>query len=44
LARTARRAGAKVVVVNPDASDLDDAAHVVLRGTAATLLPQLLAP
>jgi NAD-dependent deacetylase len=42
LARTARRAGAKVVVVNPDASDLDDAAHVVLRGTAATLLPQLL--
>jgi NAD-dependent deacetylase len=43
LARTARAAGAKVVVVNPDASDLDDAAHVVLRGTAATLLPELLA-
>jgi NAD-dependent deacetylase len=31
-----------VVVVNPDVSDLDDAAQVVLRGTAATLLPQLL--
>jgi NAD-dependent deacetylase len=43
LARTARASGAKVVVVNPDASDLDDAAHVVLRGTAATLLPGLLA-
>lgn len=43
LAHTARAAGAKVVVVNPDESGLDDAAHVVLRGTAATLLPQLLA-
>jgi NAD-dependent deacetylase len=41
LARTAA-ATSRVVVVNPDASDLDDAAQVVLRGTAATLLPQLL--
>ena len=39
LARTAR---GRVVVVNPEPSDLDDAADVVLRGTAAGLLPQLL--
>jgi NAD-dependent deacetylase len=31
-----------MVVVNPGPSDLDDAAHAVLRGTSATLLPQLL--
>jgi NAD-dependent deacetylase len=31
-----------VVVVNPHASDLDDAADAVLRGTAASLLPLLL--
>jgi NAD-dependent deacetylase len=30
------------VIVNPHASDLDDTADAVLRGTAATLLPQLL--
>jgi NAD-dependent deacetylase len=39
LARTTR---GKVVVVNPDATALDDAADAVLRGTAATLLPELL--
>ncbi|TFZ08100.1 SIR2 family NAD-dependent protein deacylase [Ramlibacter humi] len=42
LARTAARHG-RMVVVNPEPSDLDDAAHVVLRGTAAKLLPELLA-
>lgn len=41
LARTAASSG-RMVVVNPDPSDLDDAAHAVLRGTAATLLPRLL--
>jgi NAD-dependent deacetylase len=41
LARSAAASG-RMVVVNPDASDLDDAAHAVLRGTAATLLPALL--
>jgi NAD-dependent deacetylase len=41
LARTAAANG-RMAVINPDASDLDDAAQVVLRGTAATLLPQLL--
>jgi len=34
--------GGRVVVVNPAATELDDAAEVVLRGTAATLLPGLL--
>ncbi|AVP58024.1 SIR2 family NAD-dependent protein deacylase [Pulveribacter suum] len=44
LAHLARQAGARVVVLNPAASELDSAAHAVLRGTAAQLLPQLLAP
>lgn len=42
LAHQARRAGAKVVIVNPHASDLDSIAHLVLRGTAAQTLPTLL--
>jgi NAD-dependent deacetylase len=43
LAGHARRAGARVVIVNPHASEIDGQAHVVLRGTAAQLLPALLA-
>jgi NAD-dependent deacetylase len=43
LARQARAASARVAVVNPAPSELDDAADAVLRGTSATLLPQLLA-
>lgn len=43
LAHVARRAGARVVIVNTDDSELDGAAHRCLRGTAATLLPRLLA-
>jgi NAD-dependent deacetylase len=39
LARSTR---GRAVVINPEPSDLDDAADVVLRGTAAGLLPQLL--
>ena len=42
LAHQARAAGAQVVIVNPHPSELDDVAHHVLVGTAATLLPQLL--
>jgi NAD-dependent deacetylase len=42
LAALARRAGAHVVIVNPHDSEIDGEAHVVLRGTAATLLPALL--
>jgi NAD-dependent deacetylase len=43
LAARARRAGAFVAIVNPHASEIDDDAHAVLRGTAAELLPRLLA-
>ena len=38
----ARMAAGKVVIVNPEPTELDDAADAVLRGTAAQLLPQLL--
>lgn len=44
LATAARRAGAEVVIVNPQRSELDGVAHRRLRGTAAALLPRLLAP
>jgi NAD-dependent deacetylase len=43
LAAVARRAGAEVAILNPDTSEIDDQAHWVLRGTAAKLLPRLLA-
>lgn len=43
LAGRARRAGAWVVVLNPEGSELDAEADAVIRGTAATVLPQLLA-
>jgi NAD-dependent deacetylase len=42
LAARARRAGAQVVMINPQPSEIDAEAHVVLRGTAAALLPRLL--
>jgi NAD-dependent deacetylase len=42
LAALARRAGALVAIVNPNESEIDDAAHVALRATAAQALPQLL--
>lgn len=42
LALQARRAGAQVVVLNPAPTDLDDAAHLVLAGTSAQVLPGLL--
>jgi len=41
LASLARDAGARVIIVNPHASDLDDVAHQCLRGTAAAVLPLL---
>jgi len=43
LAATARQAGGYVAIVNPHPSEIDAQAHAVLRGTAATVLPQLLA-
>ncbi|MCC6249450.1 MAG: NAD-dependent protein deacylase [Rubrivivax sp.] len=42
LAGRARRGGARVVIVNPDESEIDGQAHLVLRGTAARALPRLL--
>jgi NAD-dependent deacetylase len=39
----AYEARGKVVIVNPEPTELDDAAQAVLRGKAAQLLPQLLA-
>lgn len=42
LAHLARAAGGRVVVLNPAPSALDDVAHGVLRGTAASVLPLLL--
>lgn len=42
LAGRARRAGAKVVILNPEPSEIDDEAHMLLRGTAAQMLPLLL--
>ncbi len=44
LAGRARRAGAWVAIVNPQVSEIDHEAHSVLRGTAAQVLPLLLAP
>lgn len=43
LAELARRAGAFVAIVNPNGSEIDDQAQVVLRRSAATALPLLLA-
>jgi NAD-dependent deacetylase len=43
LAGMARQAGARVVLVNPEQSDIDAQAHACLRGGAATVLPAVLA-
>lgn len=42
LPALARRSGASVIVVNPNESELDDIADVVVRATAAAALPSLL--
>ena len=42
LAHRARRHGAQVVIINPEASEIDDQAQYLLRGTAAQVLPALL--
>lgn len=41
LPARARAAGARVVIVNPEPTGLDDEAHLTLRGTAAQVLPRL---
>jgi len=43
LAAHARRAGAFVVIVNPHPGEIDDVANVLLCGTAAHVIPRLLA-
>ena len=43
LAARARRHGAQVLIVNPQQSEIDAEAHLMLRGTAAGVLPALLA-
>jgi NAD-dependent deacetylase len=42
LPALARRGGARVIVVNPNESELDDLADIVVRAPAAVALPQLL--
>jgi NAD-dependent deacetylase len=42
LAGLARRAGAQVVIVNPEPSEIDDMAQHLLRGPAAVVLPVLM--
>jgi NAD-dependent deacetylase len=42
LASASRRTGAWVAIVNPNESEIDDDAHLVLRGSAAQMLPALL--
>jgi NAD-dependent deacetylase len=42
LPALARRSGARVIVVNPNESELDDIADIVVPATAATALPSLL--
>ena len=42
LAAQARRSGAFVAIVNPHASEIDAQAHILLPGTAATVLPRIL--
>jgi NAD-dependent deacetylase len=41
LPAVARRAGARVVIVNPEPTELDFQAHLVVRGPAAEVLPAL---
>ena len=41
LPAAAKRAGATVVVVNPNESELDDVADHLIRGPAAAVLPSL---
>jgi NAD-dependent deacetylase len=42
LPASARRAGAVVITVNPEPTDLDDLAAIRIRGRAAEVLPRLL--
>ena len=39
---TARDAGARVVIVNAQPTDMDELAHAVLRGSISEILPQII--
>ncbi len=41
---TAKRAGARVVIVNAEPTQMDDLADAVLRGSISAILPRLVAP
>jgi NAD-dependent deacetylase len=43
LPMSARRAGVRVIIVNPQPSEIDSVAHVVVRDVAGAVLPALLA-
>jgi NAD-dependent deacetylase len=43
LPLASRRAGARVIIINPSESELDSVARIVVRATAAAALPRLLA-
>jgi NAD-dependent deacetylase len=43
LPRQARRAGVRVIIVNPQPTEIDSVADVVVTGAAGVLLPPLLA-
>jgi NAD-dependent deacetylase len=43
LPEVTKERGGRVIVVNPNQSDLDDVADIVVRGTAATTVPRLFA-
>jgi NAD-dependent deacetylase len=42
LAEVARRSGARLAVINPQPTPLDELAHWVLKGESGTLLPRLI--
>ncbi|HEY5155263.1 MAG TPA: Sir2 family NAD-dependent protein deacetylase [Acidimicrobiales bacterium] len=44
LVPTAKRAGASVVIVNAEPTEMDDLADVVLRGSISEILPALMGP
>jgi NAD-dependent SIR2 family protein deacetylase len=40
----AKRAGARVVILNAEPTEMDELADAVLRGSISTLLPRLVEP
>jgi NAD-dependent deacetylase len=38
----ARECGARVIIVNAEATEMDALAHVILRGSISAILPQII--